>query len=299
MSKQAIIFDIQRFSIHDGPGIRTTIFFKGCPLRCRWCQNPESHKPEKEIAFYKERCMGCFACKEVCPNDAINESENGRIDYPRCNDCGICVSECPNNALRMVGMEWDAASLLVEIVKDKDFFVDSGGGITLSGGEPFLQIGFLKEFFPLVKNEQIHVNMETCGMFRWPEIEAILPYLDLIYFDLKMIDSEKHKTYTGRDNRVIIENFVQMVKTSPHLQPRMPVIPTINDDPENILNTARLLNQNNIKSIHLLTYHNLGEAKLGRINTRLTPLDIPKDAGRPMADIKALFLKEGIEASSQ
>ncbi len=231
MSKQAIIFDIQRFSIHDGPGIRTTIFFKGCPLRCKWCQNPESHKPEKEIAFYKERCTGCFACKEVCPNDAINESENNRIDYPRCNDCGICVPECPNNALRMVGMEWDAASLVDEIVKDKDFFVDSGGGITLSGGEPFMQIGFLKEFFPLVKNEQIHVNMETCGMFRWPEMEAILPYLDLIYFDLKMIDSEKHKKYTGRENRIIIENFVQMAKISPNLQPRMPVIPTINDDP--------------------------------------------------------------------
>jgi len=298
MSKQAIIFDIQRFSIHDGPGIRTTIFFKGCPLRCRWCQNPESHKPEKEIAFYKESCMGCFACKAVCPNDAINESENGRIDYPRCNDCGTCVSECPNNALRMVGMEWDAASLLLEIIKDNDFFVDSGGGITLSGGEPIMQIGFLKEFFPLVKNEHIHVNMETCGMFQWPEMEAILPYLDLIYFDLKMIDSEKHKKYTGRDNRVIIDNFINLTKIFPHLQPRMPIIPTINDDPENIVNTARLLNQNNIKSIHLLTYHNLGEAKLGRINTRLTPLDIPKDAGRPLSDVKALFAEQGIEASS-
>jgi pyruvate formate lyase activating enzyme len=293
---QASIFDIQRFSIHDGPGIRTTIFFKGCPLRCRWCQNPESIRPGMEIAFYKERCARCFMCKEVCPDHAIVELEDIRIDHQRCNTCGRCVSECMNKALRMVGAWWDAGSLLAEILKDKDFFMDSNGGITLSGGEPAIHAGFLKEFLPLVKSEGVHINMETCGMFEWDEVKDILCFLDLIYYDLKFIDSTMHKELTGRDNRIIIRNFEKLSKVFPNVEARMPLIPTVNDTPDNIRDTIRVLKRNKRRSIHLLPYHNLGEAKLPRIKTDLRPLNLQNDSSDYLSAAKELFESEGIFA---
>ncbi len=290
----ATLFDIQRFSIHDGPGIRTTVFFKGCPLGCLWCQNPESHKPGAEVGFYKERCVGCFACKEICPKDGILELADIRIDHQICDACGKCVSACTNDAVRMVGARWDADSLFAEILKDKDFFMDSGGGITLSGGEPAIHGEFLKAFLPLVKREGIHVNMETCGMFKWDDVEYILSYLDLIYYDLKLINGKMHKKYTGSDNKTIIKNFSKLVKIFPHMQPRMPVVPTINDTPENIIDIAWLLKKNQKETIHLLPYHNLGEAKLPRIKTDLKPLNLPTDSLEHLAAAKKLFEKEGI-----
>ena len=291
---RATVFDIQRFSIHDGPGIRTTIFFKGCPLRCRWCQNPESHKPGIEVAFYKENCVFCFACKDVCPENAILKLEGVRIDFDRCNACGKCVSECMNNALRLVGRNWDASALVDEILKDKDFFDDSEGGITLSGGEPTLYSAFLSEFLPLVKNEGVHVNMETSGMFKWNNIEPILPFLDLIFYDLKLMDSKMHQAYTGVDNRTIMENLKRLAGTFPNLSARMPVIPTINDTPDNIAATALFLKENSLQSIHLLPYHSLGEAKLARIKTDLEPLDLSTDNADYLLSAKSQFEEHGI-----
>jgi pyruvate formate lyase activating enzyme len=291
---QAVVFDIQRFSIHDGPGIRTTIFFKGCPLKCRWCQNPESHKPGIEVAFYKEHCAYCFACKDVCPLNAIVESEDVRIDFDRCNACGKCVSECMNNALRLVGENWDASALLCEIIKDKDFFDDSGGGITLSGGEPTLHTPFLREFLPLVKSRGIHVNMETSGMFKYDNIAPILPFLDLIFYDLKLMDSKMHQAYTGVENKIIMENFEKLAATFKALSARMPVIPTINDTPANISATAGFLKENGLQSIHLLSYHNFGEAKLARIKTDLKPLKLPKGNGNCLLSSKNRFEEHGI-----
>lgn len=292
--KQATIFDIQRFSIHDGPGIRTTIFFKGCPLRCRWCQNPESHKSGIEVAFYKERCAFCFDCKDVCPEDAILESEDVRINFDHCSTCGQCVSACMNDALRLVGKRWNALTLLDEVLKDKDFFDDSEGGITLSGGEPTMYSAFLREFLPLVKKEGVHVNMETCGMFKWDNINSILPFLDLIFYDLKLMDSKMHQIYTGVDNTMIIENLSKLAVNFSNLQARMPVIPTINDTQDNIADTVRLLKKNNLETIHLLPYHNLGEAKLPGIKTDLEPLDLPTDNGVYLLSAKKLFENQGI-----
>ncbi len=294
VERRATIFDIQRFSIHDGPGIRTTIFFKGCPLKCRWCQNPESLNPGLEVAFYKEHCAFCFACRDVCPENAIVESEDVRIDFDRCNACGKCVSECMNNALRLVGGNWDASGLLDEILKDKDFFDDSDGGITLSGGEPTLYTPFLREFLPLVKKMGIHVNMETSGMFKWDNIEPILPFLDLIFYDLKLMDSEMHQAYTGVDNRIIMENFEKLAVTFTDLSARMPVIPTVNDTPVNISATAGFLKENSLQSIHLLPYHNFGEAKLARIKTDLEPLTLSTGKGDYLMSSKSRFEGHGI-----
>ena len=199
-----------------------------------------------------------------------------------------------NNALRLVGGNWDASGLLDEILKDKDFFDDSHGGITLSGGEPALHTPFLMEFLPIVKKMGIHVNMETSGMFAWDNMAPILPFLDLIFYDLKLMDSKTHQAYTGVDNKIIMENFKKLAETFTDLTVRMPVIPTINDTPDNIGATAGFLKENSLKSIHLLPYHNFGEAKLARIRTDLEPLNLPADKGDYLLSSKTRFEDHGI-----
>ena len=291
-----MIFDIQRFSLHDGPGIRTTVFFKGCPLRCAWCQNPESLTFIPEIAFYEERCRECYSCKEVCPKDAVQCETQKRIAYSRCDTCGACVTACPSDALRMLGKEWARDALVKEILRDKDFFVDSRGGVTLSGGEPMSQVSFLEGFLPKLKDEGIHITLETCGMWSWERIERILPALDLIYFDIKLMNSGRHKEFTGQGNRVILENFVRLSAIFRHLQARMPVIPGINDDYENISATARFLEENHHTTIHCLPYHRMGEAKLQRIRTDLGPLDKKSITGEDLKYVKEIFKGEGIDA---
>lgn len=292
----ALIFDIQRFSLHDGPGIRTTVFFKGCPLKCAWCQNPESHQKNQEIFFYKETCLGCLKCKETCKNDAIMDDSDQRIDYSACSLCGDCVSTCDSRSLRMVGQYWDIDALTDEILKDQDYFIDSNGGVTLSGGEPMLQADFFKKLLPGLRALGIHINMETCGMFSWENFEEILPCLDLVFFDLKHMDSIVHKKYTGCDNRIILENFTKLSHDGTVLQARMPVIPGINDDPENISATAQFLRKNGRKSIHCLPYHHMGESKILRMNTTQELMNLRPLTAEDLLPVKERFKKEGIDA---
>lgn len=292
----AVIFDIQRFSLHDGPGIRTTIFFKGCPLSCVWCQNPESQKAGPEMAFYAEQCQKSYACADICPQNAILKAKQRRINYDRCDACGKCALECPFNALRIIGKKWHYKELADESLKDKDYFLDSKGGITLSGGEPVLHVKFLQNFLPLLKKHGIHVNIETCGVFKFKEIERILLYLDLIYYDIKHIDPKVHKQYTGGDNILILDNFARMAKVFPKLQARIPIIPGVNNDRENILATARFLKQNNQTSIHCLPYHSLGGAKLARINSGPAPFNLQSITAEDLLPIKKMFQEEGIHA---
>ena len=265
--KKALVFDVQRFCLHDGPGIRTALFFKGCALRCAWCHNPESHQARQEVAFFAHCCVQCYACREVCPKAAILIGPGRRIDDSLCDGCGNCVASCLSRALRMIGTTWGMAELLAEVRKDRDFFLSSRGGVTLSGGEPMLQAAFLEGFLPSLRDDGIHVTLETCGHFRWAEMERIAPFLDLIYFDLKQMDSARHESYTTRGNGLILDNFRRLAAVFPRLQPRMPVIPGINDDEKNISATAALLHECAIDTIHCLPYHRLGEAKLARIGT--------------------------------
>ena len=273
--REALIFDIQRFCLHDGPGIRTILFFKGCALRCAWCHNPESHRPGPEVAFFARCCVGCFACREVCPKKAILAGPGPRVDHTLCDGCGNCAAACLTGALRRVGEKWGTTDLLAEIVRDRDFFVSSGGGVTLSGGEPMVQAGFLERFLPLLAADDIHVTLETCGHFPWPAMERIAPFVDLVYFDLKLMDPVRHQAFTTRDNGPILSNFRRLASASLHLQARMPVIPGINDDEENIRATAALLHECGLDTIHCLPYHRMGEEKLGRIGMDRPDLAIP------------------------
>jgi len=292
----AIIFDIQRFSLHDGPGIRTTVFFKGCPLHCAWCQNPESWKDKPEIAFYEHLCRRCFHCLPVCEEKAIVQSVDRRVDYAKCTSCGRCADTCVEEALRVVGREWTVDGLVEELVKDVDYFADSGGGVTLSGGEPMRQSGFLEIFLPELKNRLIHVNIETCGLFAWRQMEKILPLLDLVFFDLKIMAGDAHAEFTGLGNELILENFTKLSRTMENLQARMPVIPGVNDSRENIVATAGFLKMNHRDSIHCLPYHTMGEAKIPRLNTPQKSLGLKSAETAALNRVKALFEKEEVEA---
>lgn len=296
LNDNAVVFDIQRFSLHDGPGIRTTVFFKGCPLSCAWCQNPESQNFRPELIFYKESCIQCFDCRKHCPENAISDHSMLRFDPKRCTLCGQCVTQCLTNSLRMIGKKWSAADLLEEIYKDIDFFIDSGGGITLSGGEPLLQANFLFQWLPMVKEKKIHTTLETCGLANWMQIEKLLPWLDIVFYDLKHMNDSIHKEYTGYGNAGILENFSRLSRSKSGLQARMPVIPGINNSVENIQATANFLKSNHHFSIHLLPYHNLGEAKLKRIYSQQRPMNIAALDSEQLQKTQEMFKKEKIHA---
>ncbi len=268
----ATIFDIQRFSIHDGPGIRTTVFFKGCTMNCRWCQNPESIRPGKEMAVYVDRCIGCGMCGHVCPTGAIPADRPGRIDWRICDSCGLCAETCPAEALVLVGRTITADDLLDDCLADRSFYNVSGGGVTLSGGEPVMQSDFLRGFLPLLREEHVSVLLETAGNYAYSKIDALLPMLDHIYYDFKLPGPEEYRTMTGGDRELILENLAALKKGTVPVTVRMPVLPGINTAPEQIARIGRTLRSIGIHEMQLLPYNPFWESKLPRLQTEKRPL---------------------------
>lgn len=261
------IFDIQKFSIHDGPGIRTTVFFKGCPLRCAWCHNPESYTRPRQLSFTPRLCIGCGYCFRTCPQQAHRmEGTVHVVDREACARCFRCVEECYARALEVMGTEMTVAEVMAEVMKDEPFYETSGGGMTVSGGEPMLQFEFLQALLVAGRAAGLHICMETCGLASPEQYAAIAPYVDLFLYDWKETDPERHRAFTGRPNERIRENLVALDRQGAALVLRCPIIPGYNlreDHLKGIAELARSLHH--CAGVHVMGYHRLGSSKRERL----------------------------------
>lgn len=261
------IFEIERFAIHDGPGIRTTVFFQGCPLRCEWCANPESQSVGRHIMQFSKLCGGCGECAENCPQNAVSIADGkALIDRERCVSCGKCAAECPNSAIKVSGRRISCGKLFDTVMRDADYYRESGGGVTLSGGEALLHINRLVPFLEKCKENGIHIAAETCGYVPLSNMELALGYVSLFLFDVKTLDGRKFRQFTGGSIDVVLSCFELLCENAPErVIARVPVIPDFNDNEvEEILSFAA---GRGVKTVHLLPYHTLGMAKyeqLGR-----------------------------------
>ncbi|MCX6089125.1 MAG: glycyl-radical enzyme activating protein [Candidatus Atribacteria bacterium] len=261
-----IIFDIQRYAIHDGPGIRMLIFLKGCPLKCPWCDNPESQNINPQVVWFESNCIGCYRCRQVCPRGIIKVVDKVLVtDLQKCNNCGACVPVCNSGARVMIGRCYSVGEILEEINKDRLFFENSGGGITLSGGEPSSQPVFIQALLNECQRNGIHTAIETSGYFDWSVGEKIIEYIDLFLFDIKIVDSKKHQEVTGVSNKLILDNFMRLVKQKKEIVPRFPLIPGYTDSLENVRSIGSFVRDMQLKEIHILPYHNLGASKYHRL----------------------------------
>ncbi|HII67585.1 glycyl-radical enzyme activating protein [Thermococcus sp.] len=264
-----IIFDIKRYAIHDGPGIRTTIFMKGCPLSCWWCHNPEGVSPKPELMYFEFKCIHCHTCVKVCPENAISfdENETQQIDREKCTGCGVCASACPTSALRLVGRVITVEELLTEIEKDIKLYDDSGGGVTFSGGEPLSQPKFLVESLKELKKRYIHTTVDTSGYAPKEVLKQILPHTDLFLYDIKLYDSGENEKYTGVPNDIIIENLKFLTGQGKEVILRFPIIPGITDTDKNVKGWTNFISEiKGINEIDLLPFHDVSEKfrRIGR-----------------------------------
>jgi len=263
MTFKSWVFDIQRYSIQDGPGIRTTVFLKGCPLRCLWCDNPESQNPFPELLYFKSLCIKCHHCVASCPNGAITTNSNGELQIDRglCRACGSCVSACLREARAISGKLMTVEEVLQIIEKDSLFYRNSCGGATFSGGEPTYQPRFLLEALKSCQEHGFHTAVETCSYVEWEVFEGILEYVDLVLADIKHMDPVRHKQLTGVDNQLILQNIRRIVQKRVPLVLRMPLIPGINDSEENVNASGRFAVDSGIARVDILPYHRFGLKK--------------------------------------
>ena len=267
MTQTGLVFDIEKFAIHDGPGIRTTVFLKGCPLHCQWCHNPESQRPQTEIFFTPEKCIGCGWCFRACPAGCHVMRDGCHVfDRAACRHCGRCAEKCYAEALEKVGREMTTDEVLAEVMKDKMFYDNSNGGITLSGGEPLAQFAFTRELLRKAQTAGLHVCLETCGYAPWEHLRELVPLVDLFLFDVKAMDPERHREFTGQDNRLILENLRRLDAAGAAIVLRCPLVPGVNDDQAHLAGIAELANAlSQVQEIHLEPYHPLGVGKSARL----------------------------------
>ncbi len=276
------IWDIKKYALHDGPGIRTIVFFKGCPLRCLWCCNPESQLSDPEFVWLKERCLACGKCIAACPHGAVLIDEFGwrQVDRNACDYCGLCAVRCPGEAMNLTGRLMDVDEVLREVAQDSAFYDRSGGGLTLSGGEPLAQEEFAMELLRRYKQGEFGAStvIETSGAVEWEAIALVLPHTDLFLYDIKHMDSESHRGFTGVGNGRILENARRLAEAGGRLVIRIPLIPGCNDTEENVRKTAEFVRQlPGVEQVDILPYHRLGEPKYPRLGRKyaLTRTDSP------------------------
>lgn len=295
----SLIINIQKCSIHDGPGIRTTVFFKGCPLKCAWCHNPESQSYKKEVLYNEEKCSRCETCIKKCPHDAIYKEEKDiYLKKDKCQLCETCLDYCINNAREIVGNNYKIKDLVKEIEKDMIFYEQSKGGVTLSGGEVMAQdIGYIESIVSACKEKGINVAIDTCGYAAFENYEKILPYVDLFLYDIKLIDNEKHKKFTGKSNELILDNLKKLSKKNANINVRIPLIEGVNVDEENIeiLKIIEFLKDINVEKVNLLPYHNIGIHKYKKLYKDYKGADFKKPNDSKLEEIKYLFEKNNFK----
>ncbi len=261
------IFDIQRFCVHDGPGIRTTVFLKGCPMRCPWCHNPEGVRPEPHLSFSPDKCIGCGACFRICPRGAhVDKDGHHAIDREKCVVCGSCAKECFAGALETIGREASIDEIIAEVAADRAFYDTSGGGMTLSGGEPLYQLDFSTGLLARAKEQGIHCCIETCGHVPYEAFERVIPKVDLFLHDIKEMDDARHKALTGVSNVRILSNLRRLYDTGAHIRIRVPLVGGYNDSMENLDALVELAgSMPRIEGVEVLPYHGLGLSKAQRM----------------------------------
>jgi len=295
-----IVFRIDRFAVHDGPGIRTTVFLKGCPLRCWWCHSPESQGEAPEILIHPDRCERCGTCLTVCPNDALVE-ENGRFVpvAALCTTCGTCVEECPCGARALAGDRVTVAEVMDTVGRDVLFFDESGGGVTFSGGEPLMQPAFLAALLAACRAREIHTAVDTSGMAPWDAFAAVAADVRLFLFDVKIADDARHRMFTGGSNVQILENLRRLAGIHPHVRVRFPLIPGVTDDDENVAAIGDLVRSLGLPSIDVLPYHRAGLSKYARLGVEYRLPDVRPPAADAVAAIVGRFAAFGLDARVQ
>jgi len=283
------IFNIQRFAVNDGPGIRTTVFFKGCPLRCSWCHNPESQTAAPQLLFFENRCIRCGVCAAVCPQDAIEAIEGMHIDEQKCTVCGTCIDSCAGDARHIAGEKMNIAEVMTEIKKDSAFYQNSAGGVTFSGGEPLAQIDFLEALANECKRQGIHIALDTCGHAPWPLLQATLAWADLYLYDIKIMDKERHIQHAGVSNSLILDNLQNLAAAGATIIVRVPLIPGVTDDDENISHIIELVRQLKLPRVDLLPLHNTAASKYERIGKRYEFSTLHQSAATRTTEIRKKF----------
>jgi pyruvate formate lyase activating enzyme len=296
-----LVTNIQGYSIHDGPGIRTVVFFKGCGLACQWCSNPECISGMPEIGFLKALCMKCGKCAEICPTGALSggKDKSPVINRELCTACGACAGVCAYHALVLHGKPMTADEIFSAVSPDKMFYEASGGGVTVSGGEALLHPELVAELFKKCRSAGINTCIETSGFAPKPNLLQVLPYTDYLLFDLKLIDPEKHRQYTGHPNALILDNAKTAAKSGKDILFRMPLIPGINDDPQNIKETADFIHGlgKNYSRLELMPYHRLGNGKYASLGQGYALPEIAVPAPEHIAAVKKAFEDNGILCS--
>lgn len=261
-SDAAPITDIQRYSVHDGPGIRTMVFFKGCPLRCQWCHNPETLNSMPELLYKEELCIGCGECLRRCPAGAVRVVD-GKVKTDRevCRLCGMCAEYCYAGAREITGRYYTMDEVFEAVMKDMPFYERTGGGVTLSGGEVLMHAKFASRLLKKLKEQNVHTVIETCGYASWDNVRRVVQYTDLVLFDIKHCDEEEHKRFTGRSNQLILENLKKIAEMKKEIIARVPLIPGVNDSLEVLKGIVDIAKKAGVKELHILPFHQIGTSK--------------------------------------